>query len=393
MVADRFCGRHSCRPVFTVRRFVPLGAHPLAGRNANLPRIQYNSPLGGGQGRNGLARVDRFPYHPPAMLNPLWTRRLLAFLACCAVAVCHADSPSLGPQQGVLVLRNGRVLRGEITQVGDRFIVAIGDTDEVAVPVASVELRCNSLEDAYRRQAERLSPATTAAVHLALANWCLANALLPQAAEQLMVAQQLEPENAEMARFERRLHLAARHGESRLQPSRPHARPRPRSGPVKLEPQADLDQFTRELPPGTLEHFTMAIQPLLVNRCGASGCHGPNAASEYRLTRPMTGRLAARRFTQRNLYASMQYVDQEKPLSSQLILQATQAHGNATTGAHRHARTESLRQLARWLQRFQQEPTRPAKLDPISAVLSQPDADAEPTAPVGDSCGTGPDVV
>jgi hypothetical protein len=306
------------------------------------------------------------------MLNPLWTRRFLVFLACCGVVVCHADPPSWGPQQGVLVLRNGRVLRGEITHVGDRFIVAIGDTDEVAVPMASVDLQCNSLEEAYRRRSERLSPAATAAVHLALADWCLTNALLPQAAEQLMVAQQLEPENADVARFERRLHLAARHGETPA--AAQHAQPaRPAAGPVKLEPQADLEQFTRGLPPGTLEHFTSGIQPLLVNRCGASGCHGPNAESEYRLARPMAGRLASRRLTQRNLYASMQYVDKEKPLSSPLILQATQAHGKSRQAPIDVRETESLRQLAQWLTRFQQTPTRPANPETPSTVLSQPD--------------------
>ena len=365
MVTDQIHGRHVVQAnVSRQASWTRSGAATRTFQGSNIIRT-----LGRSQGRNGLARAGSFSYHPAPMLNPLWTRRLLVFLACCGVAVCHADPPSWGPQQGVLVLRNGRVVRGEITQVGDRFIVAIGDTDEVAVPVASVDLQCDSLEEAYRRRSERLSPAATAAIHLALADWCLTNGLLPQAAEQLMVAQQLEPENAEVARFERRLHLAARHGET---PAAAHSA-KTAAGPVKLEPQADLDQFTRGLPSGTLEHFTSGIQPLLVNRCGASGCHGPNAESEYRLARPMAGRLASRRLTQRNLYASMQFVDKEKPLSSQLILQATQAHGKSRQAPIDVRETESLRQLAHWLSRFQQTPTQPANPETPPTVLSQPD--------------------
>lgn len=310
------------------------------------------------------------------MLNPFWMRRLSVFLVCYAAACCYADPPSWGTQQGVLVLRTGRVLRGEITQVGDRFIIAIGDSDEIAVPAASVDLHCQNLDEAYRRRSERISRVATASAHLALADWCLSNELLPQAAEQLLAAQQLEPKNAEVTRFERRLQVAARQGEGPA-PARPTPTP---SGSVKLEQQVDLDQFARGLPSGTMEQFTSGIQPLLVNRCGASACHGPNAGSTFRLARPAAGRLAARRLTQRNLYAALQYVDKEKPLSSPLIRQATLAHGKSRQAPIDPRETESLRQLANWLTRFQQGSTRPANLEPQPAVLSQRDSAGQPEA-------------
>ena len=310
------------------------------------------------------------------MLNLFWMRRLSVFLVCYAAACCYADPPSWGTQQGVLVLRTGRVLRGEITQVGDRFIIAIGDSDEIAVPAASVDLHCQNLDEAYRRRSERISRVATASAHLALADWCLSNELLPQAAEQLLAAQQLEPKNAEVARFERRLQVAARQGEGPA-PARPTPTP---SGSVKLEQQVDLDQFARGLPSGTMEQFTSGIQPLLVNRCGASACHGPNAGSTFRLARPAAGRLAARRLTQRNLYAALQYVDKEKPLSSPLIRQATLAHGKSRQAPIDPRETESLRQLANWLTRFQQGSTRPANLEPQPAVLSQRDSAGQPEA-------------
>lgn len=301
------------------------------------------------------------------MWNSFWTRCLGTFLVSCAVAVCLADPPSWGPQPSVLVLRTGRVLRGEITQVGDRFTISIGDTDEVSVPVASVDFRCHSLDDAYRRLAERLTRTATAAQHLTLAEWCLTNELLPQAAEQLIAAHRLEPENAEVTRFERRLHLAARRGETTA------AAPRAKSSAVnvKLEPQVDLDQFTRQLPSGMVEQFTSSIQPLLMNRCGASACHGPNATTEYRLARPAAGRQAWRRLTQRNLYATLQFVDKETPLSSELLRQATQAHGKSRQAPIDPRETESLRQLAQWLTRYHPQAVAAGNAAPAPAVLSQ----------------------
>ena len=37
-----------------------------------------------------------------------------------------ADQPQFTPQPGVLVLRTGRVLRGKISRVGDRYVVTLG---------------------------------------------------------------------------------------------------------------------------------------------------------------------------------------------------------------------------------------------------------------------------
>ena len=100
-------------------------------------------------------------------------------------------------------------MRGEITQIGNRFVVTQGKQDEVGVPVASVAWRCTTLHEAYQCQRAALPIHATAAQHLELGDWCLRYELFTAAAEELMAAQRLAPDNPQNERFEKRLRLAA----------------------------------------------------------------------------------------------------------------------------------------------------------------------------------------
>ena len=80
---------------------------------------------------------------------------------------------------------------------------------------------------------------------------------------------------------------------------------------------------------GSVEKFGAIVQPILLNRCAANQCHGPNAKSEFRLLRPPPGQIVSRRFTQRNLYAALQYVDRANPEASPLVVLPQQRHGNS----------------------------------------------------------------
>jgi hypothetical protein len=291
-----------------------------------------------------------------------WTRGACFFLVLCASSVNQADPPQLTPQPGILVLRNGRVLRGEIVRVGDRFTVALGDKDEAGVPADSVEIHCANLEEAYQVKRDNLSQPGTAAEHLALADWCLRYELLASAAEQLMAAQLLEPENPAAALFERRLRLAAPQTQSTKVPAK--------SSPPLL-PRTDLEQFVSNMPDGTVEQFTTAIQPLLVNRCGASTCHGPNCESSFRLSYPSSSRILSRRFTQRNLHAAMQQINTENPAESPLLVMATSAHGTCDRPTLGDRDGAQLQQLVGWLQRCSAGRTPPANLGSPDSLLLQ----------------------
>ncbi len=320
------------------------------------------------------------------MSYALWTRGAWLALALCAGGVNQADQPHVTPQPGILVLRSGRVLRGEIVQVGDRYVVTLGGKDELGVPADSVELQCASLEEAYQRKRAALHLARPAAEHLALADWCLRYELLAPAAEQVAAARQAEPDNPAVAAFERRLQMAHRQ-------TTPVDAPRPAAPP--LVSQNELDQFVRRMPPGTVEQFTNFVQPLLINRCGNSGCHGPNSTAEFRLEYPHWSRTLPRRFTQQNLRATMQYVDQDKPLDSPLLAKATAAHGTCQHPALASRNQAQLQQLVDWVQRCATDHAPPGSPHSAHTLLLQPDfprrAASGRRAPAADTAPTSMD--
>jgi hypothetical protein len=252
------------------------------------------------------------------------------------------DASPLAPQPGVLVLRSGRVLRGEIVRVGDRYRVVLGGQDEVGVPADSVELQAATLAAAYHVRAQQLSPRSTAADHLALADWCVRYELWDEAAQELAAARALEPDGASAQALERRLRLAAR-------PSPPDSGPGPAVAPPPPAP-LDLEGYCRDLPPGTVEAFTNQIQPLLINRCGTSGCHGPRCESAFQLLYPSANRVLPRHTTQRNLYSVLRYVDRQHPETSPLLVQATTPHGNGARAAVSARDQNQLAKLVNWIQ-------------------------------------------
>ncbi|MFW6168995.1 MAG: hypothetical protein ACODAD_00795 [Planctomycetota bacterium] len=160
--------------------------------------------------------------------------RILRLGACTLVlwgvtSVNQAEQPQLLPRAGVLVLRTGSVLRGKISRVGDRYVVGLNDRDQVTVSADRVQMRCDSLEEAYRRKRSQLPEKATANDHLQLADWCLRNDCLAAAAEQLMAAQRRAPDDPANEHFEKRLRSAARR-----RPAPPHGprrwKPRPLAG-------------------------------------------------------------------------------------------------------------------------------------------------------------------
>ena len=299
------------------------------------------------------------------MFKSLSTLGAIAVIALCTFGITQADEPELNPQPGVLVLRNGRVLRGGIIRVGDRYIVTSGEKDEVGVPADIVEMRCETLEQAYEMRKNALPIASTTSDHLTLGDWCLQYGLMSAAAEQLMAVMEIAPEDPQIKQFETRLKLAVhRSREPSVQTV----------AATQEVPQAELDRLVKSLPDGVVEQFTSTVQPLLINRCSNGGCHGPNSDADFQLVRPSWSRTLPRRFTQRNLYASLTFVDPKQPMNSDLLVKSTSAHGGNATPVLGDRDAESLRLLASWVHRVSKgnPAVRPAVLHSPQALLLQP---------------------
>jgi hypothetical protein len=294
------------------------------------------------------------------------------------LADAFAAGPGVMPRVGVLVLRNGEVLQGQITQAGDRYIVTWGDGGEVRVPAGDVEMSCRDMEEAYLRK-RATAELGGLGRHLELADWCLRHTLLTQAADEVLAATAIEPNHPRIRMLERRLQLAA--GQSAPQLSSP------------VRPQAEVNlsemkQTLRELPDAAVEKYTVHLQPLLLNRCGANTCHGVASNSEYRLMRPSWGKTMTRRYTQRNLFATLQQINTRCPEQSPLLTVPSAPHGSLDRPAFGERDQPQVKVLEEWLRQVAKQDLGPAPKTISTASspllqtgLSQPQSPPQGPAP------------
>lgn len=301
-----------------------------------------------------------------------------AWLAASILRGQQQAGPEPSPNEGVLVLRNGSLLRGEITQVGDRYDVAV-DGGRIQVRASNVEFRCQTLDEAYQRKRASGQPGDVR-VHLELAQWCQRHGLLNSAVRELGEAKALAPNHPLIPLVERRIQM------SLCRPEKPEKIDEP-AKPADLPPSPDdLDRLVRGMPPGSVEMFTQTVQPLLANACSAAGCHGPHTESEFQLLRIPSGRPPGRRLTQRNLHSTLEWIDREDPAASKLLTAPIQAHGSAKAAIFTDQQMDRYQQIVNWVYLVTQKPY------PVSAVSYEakrqlPRQDKPPWSafPVGDT--------
>lgn len=286
---------------------------------------------------------------PGALWAALLTIRCLLPPACVA-----QPGPGEESQQGVLLLRNGEVLKGQITRTGDRYCVVVAG-GEISVNARDVDFSCGGLEEAYQIKKARVRLGRVED-HLELARWCQRQGLLAHAAQQLVLAKMLNPAHPVIPLLERRVEMS-RH---QPQPSDGTA------GPVDHVLSSDeLDRLVRGMPPGTVESFTQTIQPLLINNCTAAGCHGARAENGFRLLRVPSGRPPTRRLTQRNLHATLKWVNRDDPAASPLLTAAITPHGSARAAIFPDHQIAQYQQIVDWVYRVAQCPQPPETAVPV----------------------------
>lgn len=243
----------------------------------------------------------------------------------------------------MLVLKNGGILEGLVTRTGDYFLLTRGDDSEVRLPATDVEFACQDLEDAYRRKRSLVKPGSLRE-HMQLAQWCLRHELTARAADQILVAWTIDPRHPLVAAVERRLERvqsAVAQAASAKAPAAPHGYVSP----------SEIDEALAVLKPDAVEQFTIEVQPVLLNRCGAATCHGHASPTAFQLDRPTGRGTMTRRFTQRNLYSTLRQVDRQFPENSPLLAAASAAHGGAAEAVLGDGDSHIARLLAQWVKK------------------------------------------
>jgi len=255
----------------------------------------------------------------------------LPFLAKAAEPSAHKP-----PAGGIVVLRNGEIIEGRITHADGVYVIDLSD-GQIRLKDADVDLVCGSLEEGYRRK-RALIQVGNVHDHLELAQWCLRHNLLGSAAVELADARVADPNNPMIAALQQRLKMA-------VEPPPHDAKNTLPPGPTNDE----LDRMVRGLPRGAVEAFTQSVQPVLMNHCTGSGCHGLQSTTGMRLIRIAAGKSPSRRFTQRNLYSVLHYVDQENPLQSKLLTAAGGPHGTVQTAIFSEHEAAQYKLLVEWV--------------------------------------------
>ena len=296
---------------------------PLLTRSTRLPTLRAMMPIL--HGRTTLVA---------AMLT-LWT------------ALATAQDTG-GAGQGVLLLRNGQMLEGRIVRTEDHYQVNLPD-GEIRVRACDVELCCQTLEEGYQRKRAAIQ-VSNAQDHLQLAQWCERHGLYKFAANELADAAAIEPNHPMLGVLRRRLEMDLEPPQQPLEPS----------GPIEKVPSAeDLDRLTRGMPPGSMEMFTQTVQPLLMNYCMTSGCHGPQSQTKLRLMRAPMNQPPGRRITQRNLHAVLQEIDYANPSASRLLTAICASHGPVKAAIFTDRQAGQYRRILDWVNLVTQQQQQP----------------------------------
>ena len=142
----------------------------------------------------------------------------------------------------------------------------------------------------------------------------------------------------------------------------------------------ELDRMLRGIPRGAIETFTQSVQPVLLNHCAISGCHGSPSETGLRLHRLSASAPTSRRTTQRNLYSVLKYIDLTNPTESRLLTAASQPHGTVEHAIFTERQAAQYRHIVDWAN---QVAGRPASESPASLARRAPAEVVEP--PTGET--------
>lgn len=285
----------------------------------------------------------------------------------------------------LLVLYNGKVVKGKIHQSATGYVVVV-PTGKMVLPFEQVLLEADDLQDAYDQQRGAL-PENNAAAHIELARWCLTNGLHDQARAELRETLLIEPTSTVAKNMLQRItdlqlttsdlpRIGVRDGRYSL------------LGDAKPLPTVDpLGGLPREV----AAEFVSKVQPLLVNRCAMAGCHSPGSGNGLELQRVRLGKSSPKSYSQRNLAAVLERLDLQQPANSTLL---TKLRGeNSLDGVvvtHGGLSREQLQLLQTWIKSVARKPSETSSEgdEKPESTDEAPDSQTEPASKPPESVAT-----
>lgn len=274
-------------------------------------------------------------------MNNIQTIVLAACVAMFAVRALpgqEAAKPAVTAKTGkVLLLKNQRVLEGDIIQEGANYRIRrrIGSS---TVPGNLVLALCASREDAYavlRSRANLRDPDE----RVRLARWCQFQGLLDLGLQEARAAYELQPKNKEAERLvrslDRTLCAPAGAGVEEEPAVAVAARPEPE---VELPVALNLACLTQ---------FNNRVHPILMNTCAT--CHASERGGNFRITRTFGRSVMDGRSTRRTLAAALSYIDFKNWQASPLLVNAVGVHGGIERPPLEGRKTAAYKVMEAWV--------------------------------------------
>lgn len=245
----------------------------------------------------------------------------------------------------VLVLRTGRVMKGRIKTISTGWLVST-DRGNAVIPFQQVHFDADDLNEAYLRLRIQNGRPTVAS-HLRLAEWCLSQNILAEAARELRDALEKDPGN-ETAR------LMLDRVDTEIRRRTPEPVPEQPVNDVVLIPERDEEPQTEEvrslsgLSPDTAREFVASIQPLLLNKCGNARCHGSAASNDFQLTRLRGGASHSRVVSEKNLASVLRYIDPDQGGTASLLRIVRGSHAGQTVFHGRYGAVQ-MQTFQQWI--------------------------------------------
>ena len=244
------------------------------------------------------------------------------------------------PVIGIIVLVDNQVIKGRCTPRPDGYDVEVS-SGRLFIESDRIRFVAKDPDDAYL-QMRRSQGMLTPEVHMNLARWCLSNNMKDYAELEVLDALRRDPNRADARRM-----LAALKRTNETDPESPSGFTEystPKRTTVDMESRS-LAGLARPI----ATEFTRHVQPILINKCATTGCHGVNAESSFQLTSTARGSSAV--ISERNLAAVLKQVDLTRPSSSPLLLVLEKAHGGQASSMFRsRAGSLQMKVLRDWVQ-------------------------------------------
>lgn len=299
--------------------------------------------------------------------------------------------PVVDSSERVLLLYDGRILRGKLTETDDGYLLA-QKLGQLRIRRREVEKDFESLQEVYAYKAERL-PQDDPEEHLKFAQWCILEKLEKEARAELRKVLDLQPESrqaramlfsidAAAERMAKRRALAdssiARAGAT--VPVGTDGKPRALPAEIYQIRRGRAREINRAAPPAIFnlspplavkrfQEFVTYVHPELQRQCAS--CHNERSKGKFVLLQARDRRMATDPLLLRtNLDAVLRLVNPENPSRSELLLSSVTDHPQINRPILSGPNHPTYRVFSTWVQRMK-TPGADSEVVPTSAVLEE----------------------